>query len=456
MNITLKDCISLFPNYRKQTDLHVQINSICTDTRKKMDKGLFIPLVGANFDGHNFLKDAINQGAVATLWQKDIPVPDFIPTQFPLFFVNDTTEALQQLASLNLKKQNPIVIGVTGSNGKTTTKDILSAVLSTKCHTHKTEGNLNNHWGLPFTIFAMPKETKCIVLEMGMNHFGEIETLSNIASPNFAVITNIGESHIENLGSREGIAKAKLEIASGLQNKGYMIVDGDEPLLKNKTSFETLYCGYQKENTYMLQITNASDEGFSFVCNDESYFLPMIGEHNVKNASYAIAVAKRLGLTKEEIQKGFNSIKITSKRLQRFKGKNDALIIDDTYNASPTSMKAAIETLKQLNHYKRKLLVLGDIYELGPDEEQLHRSVAKVINNPITDLITIGSKGKWIADELSKTTDGIRISSFEKKENAVDAITSILSPDTAVLLKASNGLKLEKLVAHLVEPKGGE
>jgi UDP-N-acetylmuramoyl-tripeptide--D-alanyl-D-alanine ligase len=451
MNITLQDCKKLFPSYREQGDLKVEIKGIGTDTRKPMERALFIPIVGDRFDGHDYLKEAIHQGAVAAIWQKDIPVPSFIPTLFPMFFVDDTTKALQQLASYLLKKQNPVVVAVTGSNGKTTTKDIVEAVLSQKYKTHKTVGNFNNHLGLPFTVLAMPDDCDCIILEMGMDKFGEISLLSELAQPDFAVITNIGESHIENLGSRAGIAKAKLEITDGLKESGTLIVDGDEPLLHDVYHGETLYCGYNKGNTYKLAIHAINEKGISFSCHETEYLLPMLGEHNVKNAAFVIALAEKLGLSKEEIQRGLNNVNVTAMRLQVLPGKKDALLINDAYNASPTSMKAAVNTLKQLKDYERKVVILGDMYELGSDEEALHRSVAEVIEQPITDVFTIGEKGRWIAEELASKDSNLNIKMFATKDEAKNEIERVLSPNTVLLFKASRGLKLETLIDLFIE-----
>ncbi|OZM58504.1 UDP-N-acetylmuramoylalanyl-D-glutamate--2,6-diaminopimelate ligase [Lottiidibacillus patelloidae] len=451
MNITLHDCKNLFSTYRHYGDLDVEINRVATDTRKPMEKALFIPIVGERFNGHDYLKEAIHQGAVAALWQKDIPIPKFIPTLFPMILVDDTTKATQQLASYLLEKQKPIVVGVTGSNGKTTTKDLLDAVLSEKYTTHKTVGNFNNHLGLPFTVLNMPKECNCIILEMGMDKFGEIQLLSEIAKPDFAIITNIGESHIENLGSREGIAKAKLEITEGLKENGLLIVDGDEPLLRNAYAGETIYCGYKQGNTYELMVKKTDERGISFTCNHQEYIIPMLGEHNVKNTSLVIALADKLGLSREDIQRGLNKVKVTAMRLQVLPGKNGSLIINDAYNASPTSMKAAVQTLKQLKDYDRKIAVLGDMYELGHDEENLHRSVAEVIEPPVTDVFTVGEKGRWIASELMDKSKNINIVHFPTKEEAIEELNKTLSPQTVILFKASRGLKLETLAEVFVK-----
>lgn len=449
--LSLKNLSNIFPSNRGAKDANIIINEMMTDSRKKGIKGLFIPLVGEHFDGHDFLKDAITNGAIASLWKKDKPVPQFIPNDFPLFFVEDTTEGLQALAQYYLEKIKPITIGITGSNGKTTTKDLVYSVSQKKYRTFKTQGNFNNHIGLPLTILAMPENTEVLILEMGMNHFGEISFLSRLSKPHYAIITNIGESHIEYLGSREGIAKAKLEIMEGLRPGGKLIVDGDEPLLKSnlKTRDEVIQCGFEDHNDLVITNVKTESDGLHFYLNDHKYELSLLGKHNAKNSSYAIAVGLELGLTYEQIKEGLSAVEMTKMRLQRQIGKRNTLIINDAYNASPTSMKAAIETIKLMPEFNRKVLVLGDMYELGPEEQAMHHTVADVINEPITDLITIGEKGRWIADALRKRATTVSVYSFLRKDEAIPFLFDLLSPATVILIKASRGAKLESLVKEL-------
>src|SRR5699024_431179 len=231
----------------------VIIKNVLTDSRVQAKQALFVPIVGESFDGHAFLLQVIENGAMAAIWQEDKPLPEELPADFPLFLVKDTITALQEVAASYRSKINPTVVGITGSNGKTTTKDIVAGVCGEAFKTHKTAGNFNNHIGLPLTILSMPKDTEILVLEMGMNHFKEIERLSEIARPDYAIITNIGESHIEYLGSREGIAQAKLEITHCLSEEGKLIIDGDEPLIRVHNTFNrTLSCGFKTENDLVI------------------------------------------------------------------------------------------------------------------------------------------------------------------------------------------------------------
>lgn len=450
MKLSLSEISKNFPANVGTKDADIFIQEITTDSRKKVSKGMFVPIIGDQFDGHDFIKDAINNGAIAGLWQENKEVPSFIPNDFPLFFVKDTIEGLQKLAKFYLQSINPIVIGITGSNGKTTTKDLVYSVLQKKYKTHKTQGNFNNHIGLPLTILSMAENTEVIILEMGMSNFGEISLLSVLSNPDYAIITNIGESHIEFLGSRAGIAKAKLEIIDGLKPNGKIIVDGDEPLLSSiEKGTSVLRAGFNPDNDLLISNVKFENDHHYFTVNGNEFELSLLGRHNVKNASYAIAVALELAVPMEEVKEGLENIELTGMRLERMIGKNGALIINDAYNSSPTSMKAAIETIKDYQQYERKVLVLGDMYELGPNEEELHRSVADVINVPITDVIAIGEKGKWIADEIRGRGIPVHVYSFLRKEEAMPFITEILSPEVVFLFKASRGAKLESLVNEL-------
>ncbi|WP_377889350.1 UDP-N-acetylmuramoyl-tripeptide--D-alanyl-D-alanine ligase [Alkalihalobacillus sp. R86527] len=440
---------TLLDNFSKvsmKTD--VIFDGIATDTRKDCTNQLFVPIVGEVYDGHRFIDKAIESGATGTLWDESKPFPKDLDGRIAVYYVKDTTEGLQNLAKAVLDKHKPYVVGVTGSNGKTTVKDMLEAVLSTKYKTYKTQGNLNNHWGLPMTILGMPEDTDLLILEMGMSSQGEISLLSSIAKPDVAVITNIGESHLLQLGSKENIAKAKMEIVDGLKKSGSLIIDGDEPLLSPVKS-RAISCGYQGENDIQISEVSQLEKGFTFtLANEEKPFeIHLLGKHNVKNALFSIAAGRKLGIEEGAIRASLSSLKLTGMRLEQFKSNNGALIINDAYNASPTSMKAAIDTLSELEGYKKKIAVLGDMYELGDKEEQLHREIAESIRNPITEVVTVGEKSKWIYDEMKKNEAvGVPAVSFATKEEASSYLKDRLDKETAVLLKASRGLGLETII----------
>ncbi|MFC7061299.1 UDP-N-acetylmuramoyl-tripeptide--D-alanyl-D-alanine ligase [Halobacillus seohaensis] len=448
---TVQDLTPLFPKSRGAAKDLISIRSAMTDSRKVMKQSLFIPIVGENFDGHNFLADAIKNGAVAALWQEDHELPWEIPTEFPVFFVEDTLQALQETSSFYLNKVNPIVIGITGSNGKTTTKDLAASVLQVKYRTHKTAGNFNNHIGLPLTILSMPLDTEVAVLEMGMSEAGEISLLSKLAKPEHVVITNIGESHIEYLGSREGIAKAKLEILDGWR-EGTFIFDGDENLLQPyHNTYQAISCGFNTTSTIVISDIECEEEKSHFTVKGERYTLPISGKHNVKNASFIIALANALNLTPEDIQSGFNHLEMSGMRYEKHIGKNNSLIINDAYNASPTSMKATIESMHQLKSKNHKILVLGDMFELGKFADELHRNVATVISNEVAAVYTIGEHAHQITEALQTVHPEIECIHFQNKETLSNHLQDKLTSNTVVLIKASRGMKLEALLNDLTD-----
>ncbi|WP_234998357.1 UDP-N-acetylmuramoyl-tripeptide--D-alanyl-D-alanine ligase [Salirhabdus sp. Marseille-P4669] len=450
IKFTTRWLTTIFPTYRGLAKDAIQIEEAFTDSRKKVHFGLFIPIVGENFDGHDFLKDAIQNGAVGAIWQKDKEIPSYVPTDFPLFLVDDTIVGMQRLAAFYREKVNPKVIAITGSNGKTTTKDFFANVFERKYKTWKTQGNLNNHIGLPLTILQMDPDVEVLIVEMGMNHFGEIETLSKIARPNFAVITNIGESHIEYLGSREGIAKAKSEIVLGLKEDGCILYDGDEPLLETLANkFSSYRIGFNKDNNYCITDVLITNETTSFQLNGEAFVIQALGRHQAKNVSYAIVCAKLFGLTNEEIKQSLENVALTNMRFEKINTTSGALIINDAYNASATSMKASIEVIKEMDA-TRKVLVLGDILELGAQTKEIHRSVADVIEKPIDALYTYGEISNVIAETVKNKDGEIETFSFQAKTELTKALKKEMQEGTLLLFKASRGMKLEDIIEQLV------
>src|SRR5699024_996331 len=383
-------------------DSGLSITEVVTDSRLQTNNGLFIPIRGENFDGHRFIHDAIHNGAVATLWDKSIDIPEAYKQSIIYFYVDDTIEALQELAKYYREKINPRVIGITGSNGKTSTKDLLHAVLQTRYKTHATAGNFNNHIGLPLTVLQMPADTEILILEMGMSDFKEIERLSKIAMPDEAIITNIGESHIEHLGSREGIAKAKLEIKAGLSNEGSLIIDGDEPLLKEEhEDANVITCGFSETNDYLVTDVHIGIDETRFKVNNVAYQIPLLGKHHAQNSSFIISLAEKLAVKQSDIQKGMQQLQYSKMRFEQIKGKNSVTLINDAYNASPTSMKAAIEVVKQLSGFKEKVIVLGDVLELGDYTETLHRQIADAIDEGIQYVYLYGESARFIHEALN-------------------------------------------------------
>jgi UDP-N-acetylmuramoyl-tripeptide--D-alanyl-D-alanine ligase len=438
-------------------DRYLVVQGVATDTRKIAPHQLYVPLIGEKFDGHQFIEQAVEKGAAAALWQEDRPLPK---VDLPLIVVKDTLLALQRLANAYRKELAIPVIAVTGSNGKTTTKDILFSILSRKYRVEKTKGNLNNHIGVPLTLLSLKEDTEVAVVEMGMNHRGEIAQLSKIAEPNVAVITNIGESHIEFLGSREGIAQAKLEIREGLEKNGPIFYDGDEPLLaaelKNKENVHFSVGWESIHDDYPLDVKALGLKGFEFVSarTHTLFHLPLLGKHNIINSMLGIGVARYFGLTEEEIVQGLANVQLTGMRLELKKATNGMDLINDAYNASPTSMRAAIDLLSELEGSQEKWVLLGDIREIGEQEQWYHREIGKyAVNKGISQILTVGERGCWIAEgaqEVNRDPNRV-IRHFLSLEEASEWLMKNGNSDAILLVKASRAAQLDQVVQHLTE-----
>lgn len=432
----------------------MEVAGVSTDTRTIQKGNLYVPLVGENFNGHDFVEAAISNGASGTLWQKNQPNP---PTDVPLIYVEDTLLALQSLAKNYLASLSAKVIGITGSNGKTTTKDMVTSVLATTYKVQKTEGNYNNHIGLPLTILRLEEDTEIAVLEMGMSGRGEIELLSTIATPDAAIITNIGESHLQDLGSREAISEAKFEITAGLKERGILVIHGDEPLLTEKVTnspFTIKTFGSSRANDYFPVQIEQKSNGTYFTVNDENeteFFIPVLGKHNINNALSAIAIAEQFDVSVPKIKKGLEMIKLTGMRTELIQGKDGIAIINDAYNASPTSMRAAIELLQDLKNYKKKIVVLGDMLELGENEETFHYEVGKGINiDEIGYVFTFGQLGRKIAEGAKENFSGNNVFAYDDKQKLIVKLQEVVAAGDIVLVKGSRGMKLEEVVNALI------
>lgn len=440
----------IFPEYKtNESNKEKIISSVATDSRTLKENSLFIPLIGDNFDGHAYVNQAIEKGSLAILWNQETPINE-IPENVSVFFVKDTLKALQLLAREYRKLVNPKVIGITGSNGKTTTKDLLKATLSKTYITKATEGNYNNHIGLPLTILNTAINTEILILEMGMSDFKEIELLSYIAMPDIAIITNIGESHIEYLGSRKGISEAKLEITKYMNEESTIIIDGDEPLLENiDFKGKVIRCGFSKTNEYLISDIKLQENGTLFTLNHNHYEISLLGSHHAKNASFAIAVSELLKLNYESIQEGLNLTKITNMRFELLKGENNTTLINDAYNASPTSMKAGIEVVEDLQGYNEKILVLGDILELGVDIGKYYQEISnKIMKTNIKKVYTYGDDSIMITQYLNKNSQ-IEAKHFNDKNTLIKLLKRNLIPGNLIFFKASRGIKLEDIVEQL-------
>lgn len=440
-------------------DEKIMIDGVSTDTRTLERGNLYVPLTGESFDGHDFVDAAVHRGAAALLWQEDRELPN---CDVPVILVPDTLAALQKLAAA-YRNQLPVrIIGVTGSNGKTTTKDLLASVLSTTYKVHKTKGNLNNHIGLPLTLLQMEENTEMAVIEMGMSGRGEIEFLSRLARPEAAIITNIGEAHLLQLGSRREIAKAKVEILSGLTEGGLFVYHGDEPLIPEvlpemdkPEGMLTFTFGIRDTNDLYPIATMMDGKGTHFTVStdaEHSMYLPMLGTHNVINALAAIAVGRYMGVTVADVAAGLKKAQITGMRIEVMESIDGLTILNDAYNASPLSMKAALQLFQSMRGYKRKFAVLGDMLELGSSAAEYHREIGSLLTPDTVDYVyTYGELAAHIALEAIKVYPASRVKAFTDKEELIKHLARETAQKDIILVKGSRGMKLEQVVERLMQ-----
>ena len=410
----------------------VQIKNVVMDSRKVIEGSLFFAIN----NGNSYVKDVLDKGASLVIADNtDIKDKRVIK-------VTDTIATMQDLATKYRNKLDIQVVGITGSNGKTTTKDIVYSLLSVKAKTLKTEGNYNNHIGLPYTLLNVTDEEKFVVLEMGMSSLGEIRRLGEISSPNYAIITNIGDSHIEFLKTRDNVFKAKTELLEFVDKENTFVCGDDEYLGK----LDVNKVGFNENNTYKIESYEFSNKGSKFILDGKEYEMSLLGKHNISNTAIAIELAKKIGLTDEEIQKGLKEIKISNMRFQEIKIGND-IYINDAYNASPMSMKAAIDTLNEIYNDKYKIAILGDMLELGENEVDYHMDVLNYLLDKKIKLIYLyGERMKKAYDIFMKNkSEEYRFWYYPTKEGIVESLKNI-KMDKVILLKASRGIKLEEII----------
>ncbi|ALQ38172.1 D-glycero-beta-D-manno-heptose 1,7-bisphosphate 7-phosphatase [Fusobacterium hwasookii] len=418
----------LFEEFSKK----VQIKNVVMDSRKVTEDSLFFAIN----NGNSYVKDVLDKGASLVIADNTDVEDERIVK------VSDTVATMQDLATKYRKKLDIQVIGITGSNGKTTTKDIVYSLLSAKAKTLKTEGNYNNHIGLPYTLLNVTDEERFVVLEMGMSSLGEIRRLGEISSPDYAIITNIGDSHIEFLKTRDNVFKAKTELLEFVNKENTFVCGDDEYLAK----LDVNRIGFDDSNTHRIESYEFSDKGSKFVLDGKEYEMSLLGKHNISNTAIAIELAKKIGLTDEEIQSGLKEIKISNMRFQEIKIGED-IYINDAYNASPTSMKAAIDTLNEIYNDKYKIAILGDMLELGENEVDYHIDVLNYLLNKNIKLIYLyGERMKKAYDIFMKTkSEEYRFWYYPDKEGIVESLKNIRM-EKVILLKASRGTALEDII----------
>ncbi len=421
------------------------ITSTVIDSRKAVAGSLFIAIKGEKVDGYDYIPAAVDNGALCIITNRAYE-------GYPCVVVNDSVEAFQCIAREYRKKLNITVIGITGSVGKTTTKEIVSSVLEQKYKVVKTEGNLNNGLGLPLTIMSIRPDTEVAVVEMGMNHFGEMHRLSSIAVPTMCILTNIGVSHIENLGSRENILKAKSEIFDYMSRTARSILNGDDDLLTTLDIPNRCDYGFDSKNDIFIEsFLEHGFDGTDFVANvfGERYdcHISVPGRHVLFAAMAAMAAGSWLGLTHSQIEDGIANAKTISGRTNIIKAEKYTLI-DDCYNAAPPSMKSGIDLLSKSDGYPRNVAIFGDMGELGPDERYLHRTVGEyAAKSKIDLLIAIGTLSKETFD--AAVEKGGCAMWFETKEEFLAKKDEILQEGDAILIKASNFMKFSEIVEAL-------
>ncbi len=432
----------------------ITITSVSFDSRSLEQGALFVPLIASN-DGHEFVEAAKQNGACAALWQRD---HENRPQGIPLLIVDDTLEALQKIGKYYLQKINPKVVAITGSNGKTTTKDMIAAVLSTQFNVTKTRDNFNNHIGVPMTVLSMEPNTEILVVEIGMDHFGELDHLVHLVDPDVAVITMIGEAHIEFFKTRDRIADAKMEITHALKEDGVLVYNGDEPLLierAEKLDFETETFGTGANVDLQAQNIVSDAEKTSFRVKqwpELNFTIPMIGAYNVKNALAALCVGSEFQIDPRSMVKALEHFDLTRNRTEWVKASNGADVLSDVYNSNPTACAEVLTAFQNAETTGRRYAVLGDMLELGEQGPKMHAGLAdKIDPKKVYEVFLCGPLMKNLAEALTDKFAQGKIHHYAtcEKEQLVSDLKERLRSEDMVMLKGSHGIHLEDVLAEL-------
>lgn len=431
----------------------VSVTGVCQDSRLAKPGDLFVAINGDAFDGHDFIGAAVSGGCVAVI-ADNIEKAAKEDSDICIISVSNSEKALQDLASFYIRSLDLKKVAVTGSTGKTTTRDMLYYVLRQKYVTGKNEGNFNSTVGVPLTVMTFDEDTEAAVIEMGMDKPGEISIMADIVEPDIAVITNVGISHMERLGSREAIFRAKMEVAENFNAENALIIAKDDSFLNEKYiretiggDFKILTVGEDADCDFVVSSIDMSGDGkVSFELRgqgeSERFALPVPGRHNAINASLAAAAGVMMGISMKDAAAGLENMILTGKRLSVIKS-GGITVIDDTYNASPDSMRAALEILSTMDG-ARKIAVLGDMYELGENEKELHREVGQMAMKKADMIFTIGDLGKYICGE----------NHFDTADDFNRAAKELLKEGDVVLVKASRGMALEKITEYILNEIG--
>ena len=448
-NITIQDVLTATGGKLLCGDPNKVITHFCIDSRKADDTSLFIPVIGERVDAHKFMGSTLDAGA-ASLTQEH----DAYDHEQPVIAVADTVKAMQALAVYYRNKMDLPIVAVTGSVGKTTTREMITCVLKGKFHAFETSGNQNSQIGVPLTIDQMTFEDEIAVLELGMSERGQITILTNIAQPNVAVVTNIGVAHIEQLKTRENICMEKLDIQKGLKEDGILFLNGDNDMLAqygHTVTHPYKYYGFGENCHYRATDMTEENGQTSFLCHFDGNTYPVtintLGKHNVLNALAAIAVGNHFGV----------SVETAVAQLMQFKGQRQTIrenngytVIDDTYNASPDSMKASLSILDTMKDKNHKIAVLADMLELGENSPSYHKEVGTYLaSTSITHFFAVGEMIDHTIEGVKEAGSSISIQKFDNNEALTAALKEFLQPKDAVLVKGSNGMKLKDVAAEI-------
>ncbi len=434
--------------YMPEDFLDKEVDNITIDSRTVTENSLFVSIVGARVDGHTFISQVYEMGAVCVLSERELTDEEKSANK-PYILVKSSLMAIKQIAAFYRNELDIKVVGITGSVGKTSTKEIISSVLDTRYNVLKTQGNFNNEIGVPLTIFRIRDEHQVAVVEMGINNFDEMNRLSAIARPDIGVITNIGICHLENLGDRDGVLRAKTEMFNYLNDNAIVVLNGDDDKLstvKEVNGREPVFYGI--DNNCNVAADNILSKGLKgidcdiHINNDViSVHVPVPGRHMVYNAMAAAAVGKELGLSNEEIKQGIEKMETISGRFNIIEG-DGITIIDDCYNANPVSMKASLDVLNLAD--TRKVAILGDMFELGENEVELHKGIGEHLENTDIDLIICVGKLSHNIKPHNKT-----VHYFNNLEELFTKINELIMERDTVLIKASHGMEFNKIVSIL-------
>ena len=465
MNELADICGGMLCFSRGETNRNVPFRSVCTDSREAEKDALFVALGGARVDGHDYINAALSLGGECVLCER---IPDSVALadkKYVALVVEDTLHAIGDLAKAYDRRLHSKKIAITGSVGKTTTKEFVAAVLAENLKLHKTEGNFNSTLGMPLSMLTMRNETEVSVLEMGMSNFGEIEYLSNIAEPDVAIITNIGSSHMEYLGTRENICRAKLEVVSGLKKDGILLLNGDEPLLRGREELgdNAFFVGFARDCHFRAQNVRYAMGNTVFDISYggktvENIRIPTMGKHNVYAACFAYAVGLQMELSDEVIKRGLANFRPVGMR-QNIYQIGDVTVIEDCYNAAPESMKAAIDVLREVVLQKdegRMIALLGDMYELGAGAKRFHEEVGmEFARKGGAELFTFGELADMIAG--GAMLGGMPIANIfcnrnvSQPEVSAEMLLRELRRGDTLLVKASRGAAAERVLRYIEE-----